>query len=148
LNDFAVLFYAILGSFGLAYCLFWITRRFFNHLSAATFLIGLIFLVQSTGLIWCIRRPLSYELAMVSAFCFSVCGFALNLSAVSNETHRNLKLGFRMPLHGVCSWLQADFHFCFALKYSDLATADFFQKRKTGGYIYKYSLFLLSSFRI
>lgn len=94
LNDFAVLFYAILGSFGLAYCLFWITRRFFNHLSAATFLIGLIFLVQSTGLIWCIRRPLSYELAMVSAFCFSVCGFALNLSAVSNETHRNLKLAF------------------------------------------------------
>ena len=31
---------------------------------------------------------------MVSAFCFSVCGFALNLSSFSNEKHRNLKLAF------------------------------------------------------
>ncbi|MHC1771398.1 MAG: hypothetical protein AB9907_06590 [Flexilinea sp.] len=92
LNDFAVLLFAMIGSLGLLYCFVWILKHFFPDISVVVALIGASILLNSTGLVWCIRRPLSYELAMVSAFCFAVCGFAFNLSAFDNEKYRNLKL--------------------------------------------------------
>lgn len=92
LNDFAVLLFGMIGSLGLLYCFIWILRHFFPDLSVAVTFIGASILLNSTGLVWCIRRPLSYELAMVSAFCFAVCGFAFNLSAYDSEKYRNLKL--------------------------------------------------------
>ncbi len=92
LNDFAVLAYAIIGSLGLLCCYFWFLRRYFLQLSAPMAWIGAAILLNSAGLAWCVRRPLSYELAVTAAFCFSVCGLALNLSALDQGRFRRAKL--------------------------------------------------------
>ncbi len=92
LNDFVVLAYAVIGSLGLLYCYFWLVWRYFSELSAPVVWIGAAILLSSAGLAWCVRRPLSYELAISAAFCLSVCGLALNLSAIAHARFRKVKL--------------------------------------------------------
>ncbi len=80
--DFAVLLYSILGILGLTAAYTLMVQRWFKKLSAGFFFCGLFILLSSTGLIWAARRSMSYEVAITSGFCFSVCGLALILAAV------------------------------------------------------------------
>ena len=85
LNDVAVLFFAIISLIGLVYCYTWFVRRFFAKIQAPVYFIGLGILLNASFLAWCVRRSFSYELALVSALCFSVVGLAFNLSAVRDD---------------------------------------------------------------
>ncbi len=92
LNDFAVLFFAIAGSIGLAALYLQLIRRAFRTLPLPLVWIGLASLFNAVFLSWFVRRSFSYELALVSAFCFIVCGLALNLSAGINKKWSMLRI--------------------------------------------------------
>ncbi len=82
LNDFAVLFFAVIGAAGLVLVYTRLVRQWFEKIPAAVYFAGLVLLLNSSFLVWAVRRSFSYELAIVSAFAFSVCGLALVLAAL------------------------------------------------------------------
>ncbi len=92
LNDFAVLFFAIISIFGLVYCYTWFIRRFFSNIPAVIFFTGLMLFLNSTFLIWCVRRSFSYELALVSALSYSITGLSFILSAMQEDRIRKWKV--------------------------------------------------------
>lgn len=81
LNDFAVLFFAILGSLGLLGIFLRVVRRYFNRQPFLAVWLGSAILLMSVFLPWYVRRSFSYELALVSAFAFSVWGLYFLLLA-------------------------------------------------------------------
>lgn len=81
LNDFAVLFFAILGSLGLLGVFLRVVRRYFNRQPFLAVWLGSAVLLMSVFLLWYVRRSFSYELALVSAFTFSVWGLFFLLLA-------------------------------------------------------------------
>ena len=82
LNDFAVLFFALVGSVGLVYVYTWLVKKTFPRIPAVLYFMGMAILLNSTFLIWGVRRSFTYELALISAFSFAVCGLAFNMSAI------------------------------------------------------------------
>jgi hypothetical protein len=81
LNDFAVLFFAILGSLGLLGVFLRLIRRYFNRLPFLAVWLGSAILLMSVFLPWYVRRSFTYELALSSAFAFSVWGLYFLLLA-------------------------------------------------------------------
>ncbi len=80
--DFAVLIYAWLGIPGLTAVYTLMVQHWLKKLSAGFYFGGLFILYTSTVLLWAARIPFSYEVAVTSGFCFSVCGLALVLFSI------------------------------------------------------------------
>lgn len=81
--DFPILGFCCLFMLGLYGIYTWFVRRFFRGISFGTYFIGLLLLVTSLNLTWCLRRTLVYELAITSGICFAVWGVFLMLLSCS-----------------------------------------------------------------
>ncbi len=88
----------VLGLYGI-YSL--LVRRYFQRISFGLYWMGLLVLITSLNLTWCLRRTLVYELAITSGVCFSVWGIFFMLLA-----GRCIRImPFCFFLSGICSAL-------------------------------------------
>lgn len=94
LNDFAVLFFAVIGSVGLVGVFLRLVRKVFTHLPVLAVWLGAAILLMSVFMPWYVRRSFSYELALTSAFAFSVWGLYGALAAAEAEKTGRLALMF------------------------------------------------------
>ena len=93
-SDFAGILYAILASIGFIYCVTWAIRRWFPTCPAPAYFMTIAIILNTSGLAWCVRRSLVYEIALLSACAFAVCGLALNMSSISSGNVRHGRLFF------------------------------------------------------
>lgn len=90
--DYAILFFCCLGILGFYGLYSRITRRYFPQLPFGIYLLGFMMLICLSGLSWCLRRGLVYELAVTSAFCFAVWAVFLTFAAFDTQRFSGLLL--------------------------------------------------------
>ncbi len=84
--DYPILGFSFLFVIGLYGVYSQIIKRFFSNISFALYWTGLLLLLTSLNLTWCLRRTLVYELAIVSGICFAVWGIFFMLLAGRNNS--------------------------------------------------------------
>ncbi len=98
--DYPILGFCILFVVGVYGVYSWIVKQYFRDLSFGLFWTGLLLLVSSMNLTWCLRRTLVYELAITAGICFAVWAIYFLLLA---ETSRMRRLF--LFLSGTCASL-------------------------------------------
>lgn len=83
--DYPILGFCILFVLGLYGIYSWVVKRCFRGISFGLYWSGLLLLVSSLNLTWCLRRTLVYELAITSGICFAVWAVYFMLLAESSR---------------------------------------------------------------
>lgn len=86
--DFAAFLFASLGVLGLYGLYSRVVQRAFPRIPFLLYLAGFMMMICASGLSWCLRRVLPYELAILSGFCFAVWGVFLCWLAFENRERR------------------------------------------------------------
>ena len=83
--DYPILGFSLLFVIGLYGVYSQLIKRFFKNISFALYWTGLLLLLTSLNLTWCLRRTLVYELAITSGVCFAVWGIFFILLTGKNS---------------------------------------------------------------
>ena len=78
-----------------------IVKRCFPKINFGLYFMGLLLLLTSLNLTWCLRRPLVYEMAITSGICFAVWGIFFMLLAMNGGSVQYICILFS----GACTGL-------------------------------------------